>query len=241
MKTMMTAKEFIKRLQNIVDKYNTVYMWGVFGAPVTEKLIAEKTRQYPQWYSAARQAAFRKLIGKGYFGFDCVNVIKGIIWGWHGDATKSYGGAIYATNDVPDVSADAMARRFIEPSTDFSKILPGEAVWIKGHIGIYIGDGKVIECTPSWKNKVQVTACLNIGPVQGHAGRKWTNHGKLPFIEYENPKPEVRELTHAVVRGDNLSKIAAKYGVTVADIAKLNNITNVNIINIGQILKIPKK
>ena len=70
-------------------------------------------------------------------------------------------------------------------STDFSRIVPGEAVWLKGHIGVYIGGGKVIECSPAFKNCVQVTACLNIGAISGLNGRRWTKHGKLPYITYD--------------------------------------------------------
>ena len=59
-------------------------------------------------------------------------------------------------------------------STNFAGILPGEAVWLSGHIGVYVGGGKVIECTPAFKNCVQVTACLNIGKIAGMNGREWT-------------------------------------------------------------------
>lgn len=70
-------------------------------------------------------------------------------------------------------------------STNFSKIVPGEAVWMKGHIGVYIGGGKVIECSLAFKNCVQVTACLNIGAISGMNGRRWVKHGKLPYITYD--------------------------------------------------------
>lgn len=44
--------------------------------------------------------------------------------------------------------------------------------------------------------------------------------------------------TYTVKSGDTLSGIAAKYGTTVSDIAKKNNISNVNLIYAGQKLKI---
>ena len=44
--------------------------------------------------------------------------------------------------------------------------------------------------------------------------------------------------THKVVRGDTLSEIAQRYGTTVSYLAKLNNIRNVNLIYVGQVLKI---
>lgn len=45
--------------------------------------------------------------------------------------------------------------------------------------------------------------------------------------------------THAVKPGDTLTVIAIKYGTTVAAIASLNNITNINNISVGQLLYIP--
>ena len=43
-------------------------------------------------------------------------------------------------------------------------------------------------------------------------------------------------IKHTVVRGDNLTKLANRYGTTVSAIAKLNNITNINLIYDGQVL-----
>ena len=114
-----------------------------------------------------------------------MNLIKGILWGWNGDAGKTYGGAKYASNGVPDTNADGMIQLCKEVSTDFSKIEVGEAVWLKGHIGVYIGDGLAVESTPAWKNCVQVTSVHNIGKKSGYKGRKWTKHGKLPFVSYD--------------------------------------------------------
>ena len=44
--------------------------------------------------------------------------------------------------------------------------------------------------------------------------------------------------THKVVWGDTLSEIAQRYGTSVSYLAKLNNIRNVNLIYVGQVLKI---
>ena len=183
---VMKASEFIQKLKDVAQNYNTIYMWGVFGAPVTESVIAGKSKQYPSWYTAAKQKTFRSLIGKNYFGFDCVCLIKGILWGWDGDKNATYGGAKYASNGVPDIGADTMITRCSNVSTTgWSDMEPGEAVWCSGHIGVYIGDGLAVECTPKWKNCVQIPAVGNLGSKTGYNSRKWTKHGKLPWIEYD--------------------------------------------------------
>lgn len=51
--------------------------------------------------------------------------------------------------------------------------------------------------------------------------------------EYEPAK------THTVKKGDTLTSIAKKYGVTVAALAKVNRIENINIIHTGSVLVIP--
>lgn len=221
----MNNKEFIQKLKEIVNM-NTIYMWGCFGQKVTESIIVSKTKQYPSWYNENRQKKFRNLIGKNYYGFDCVCLIKGILWGFPN--TK------YASNGVPDVNADGMIEKCNNISTDFNNIEPGEAVWLKGHIGVYIGDGQVIECTPAWKDGVQIT---NLNQ------RKWIKHGRIPYIEYvvdsTTNNDSINENVYVVVKGDTLSEIAEKFGTTVQAIATENNIANVNLINIGQKLKIP--
>ena len=88
-------------------------------------------------------------------------------------------------------------------TTDFSKIEVGEAVWLEGHIGVYVGDGLAVECTPRWANKVQLTACNR--NVSGYNRRNWTKHGKLPYVEYvadaTTPPVETTE-----IRGIDVSK-----------------------------------
>lgn len=53
------------------------------------------------------------------------------------------------------------------------------------------------------------------------------------------PPPAHCPIHYTVQRGDTLTKIAARYGVTVSAIANANHITNVNRIYVGQHLVIP--
>lgn len=181
----MQDKVFIAMLQKAVAA-NTVYMWGTFGAPVTQTLIDTKTKQYPAWYTASKRTYLARFIGKNTFAFDCVGLIKGILWGWNADLTKTQGGSKYNSNGVPDTSANGFINLCKNVSTNFSGIVPGEAVWMNGHIGIYTGGGKVIEATPAWEGDVQISALGNIGIISGLNTRKWTSHGRIPYIEYTN-------------------------------------------------------
>lgn len=184
-------------------------------------------------YSYNKHASRTKMINAAStdtFGFDCVCLIKGILWGWNGSKTATYGGAKYASNGVPDIGADSMIGVCKNVSSDFSKIEVGEAVWMSGHIGVYIGDGLAVECTPKWQNKVQVTACNRT--VSGYNRRDWTKHGKLPYVTYvrqtETPKPAAptAPVTAAGFKKGDLVKITGtKYysGKTIPNWVKKKN------------------
>lgn len=175
----MNNIEFKNKLVDIANNYKTLYVYGCFGSP----LNATNKKRYTKNHSYNKQATRTKMINNASsdtFGFDCVNLIKGVLWGWNGNLNNAYGGAKYKSNGVPDINANGMIKKCNNVSTDFSKIEIGEAVWMSGHIGIYIGNGEVVECTPAWKNKVQITKLSQ---------RKWVKHGKLPYITYTSTKP----------------------------------------------------
>ncbi len=53
------------------------------------------------------------------------------------------------------------------------------------------------------------------------------------------PPPSGPTTTYVVQRGDRLYSIAARYGTTVSELARLNSIVNPNLIYVGQVLKVP--
>lgn len=179
----MKAKIFVEKLVDIAKNYKTLYVMGCFGAPMTETNKTRYTKNHVYNKTAARVAMINAA-SVDTFGFDCVCLIKGVLWGWSGDASRTYGGASYTVNGVPDIGADSMIKVCSGVTTDFSGIVPGAAVWMEGHIGVYIGDGLAVECTPKWENKVQITAVGNIGKKAGYNARTWTKWGRLPYIDY---------------------------------------------------------
>ena len=188
---MLNNIEFAKQIKRVAIDFKTLYILGCFGAPLND----ENKKRYSKNNSFNKKAERSKKINAASadtFGFDCSNLIKGVLWGWNGDKAKTYGGAKYGSNNVPDISADTMISKCSNVSTDFSKIEIGEVVWIKGHIGVYIGEGLCVECVAKWKDGVQITAVKNILPKSSFNSRKWTKHGKLPYIEYiaEQVKPQ---------------------------------------------------
>ena len=223
---MMTNIELANKLKDIAKNYKTLYVMGCFGAPMT----ASNKKRYTQNHSYNRQAARTAMINAASadtFGFDCVCLIKGVLWGWKGDKNAIYGGASYACNGVPDIGADTMITVCKNISTDFSKIEVGEAVWMEGHIGVYVGDGLAVECTPRWDNKVQITACNR--SVSGYNRRNWTKHGRLPYVTYtqqtQPSEPSNPATPSSFKKGDLVKITGTKYysGKTIPKWVKEKN------------------
>lgn len=176
----MTNNEFIERLQ-MVTELPTLYIKGGIGRPLTDANKKKAIEQYE--YNKKREKKIMSA-SSATFGFDCVGLIKAIAWGFCGDVTKAIGGAKYKSNGVPDVNEDGMLNLCTDVSSNMSFITPGEFLYMKGHCGVYIGENKVVECTPAFSDGVCITRISD---------RKWTKHGKLSFIDYgvQSVKPSL--------------------------------------------------
>lgn len=207
---LMTGQQLADKCKNIANNYKTLYVYGCFGAPLNSSNKSRYTKNYSYNAQASRKSKILNA-SSDTFGFDCVNMIKGILWGWNGSKNKTYGGAAYGSNGVPDTNADGLMNYCTGVTTNFSNIQVGEMVHMRGHIGVYIGNGLAVECTPIWKDGVQITAVGNIGKKSGYNTRTWTNHGKLKFIDYgATPTPgflPARGYFQPGDGGDNVKKI----------------------------------
>lgn len=197
----MNNREFAAKLIDVAKNYKTLYVSGCFGAPLNEKNKARyiNNKAHGNYNLRADRKAMIDSASDDTFGFDCVCLIKGILWGWNGDKNKPYGGAIYTSNNVPDINASQMINSCKDLSTDFSKIEIGEAVYLPEHIGVYIGNGLAVECTPKWKNCVQITSC-NCSKA-GYNRRNWTKHGKLPYITYDTKLESGNDIVWELMNG----------------------------------------
>ena len=115
----------------------------------------------------------------------------------------------------------------------------GDVLWYVAQtaIGIYIGDGLAVECTPKWKNCVQITAVANIGSKSGYNARTWKKHGHIPYVEYsgktEAPAPE-KDTPSAPASGKEVKatgfdkSLAGTYTVTAASGLNVRNAAGTN-------------
>ena len=67
-----------------------------------------------------------------------------------------------------------------------------------------------------------------------------TTGGTVVYPPHPKPvPPPVAHRTHTVSRGESLSWIAAWYGVNMYDVARINGISDLNHVWVGQLLIIP--
>jgi hypothetical protein len=203
------------------------YVWGTFGRMLTEDQLKQKISQYPD--GVGNYEGFIRKTWMGKKTVDCVGLIKSYYWTKDGKVTY---------DADTDVSADGMYSKAGEKGT-ISTIpeIPGLCVWHKGHIGIYIGNGQVIEAKGTKYGVVQTAL----------KGSSWTHWLKCPFIDYiETNNDDLNNKIDKVVDGMkviDIQKFLNKVGVTSDDgkVLKEDNSrgpkTNEAIANAKEILK----
>lgn len=144
------------------------YVYGTYGTVLDKAMLASKSKQYPDEVGSNEEFIRTNWLGRRTA--DCVGLIKGYSW-YNPTEQKTTIGA----NGMPDISANAMFENATEKGTiDTIPEIPGLAVWHDGHIGIYIGEGQVIQAANTRVGVVQTDLKYNA----------WTHWLKIPYISY---------------------------------------------------------
>ena len=135
---------------------------------------------------------------------DCVVSIKGLLWNFAADKNKPHGGGTKGANGVADFTCNGGLEQCTDNSQDFTRIIPGEYMCMKGskynHAGVCIESpteskrGKAFECTTSWGANKCIIAEFDTQGNRYYNGvrmtAKWTWHGKLEYIDFsDSPEP----------------------------------------------------
>lgn len=181
------------------------YWWGTFGQTATALLWDEKRKQYPGYY---KDTDFAYQIGKRVH--DCVGLIKGYLWSETPTSPPTY-------NAAQDVNVEGMKARCTgRGSISTIPDIPGVLVFMSGHVGVYIGNGNVIEAR-GHKYGVVLTKLSE---------RPWKEWGKCPWITYEasgssgSDKPAKVETEEKILIEFQMLRIGSK-GAQVQTVQRL--------------------
>ena len=230
---MKNNLELVSYCHKLLDQ-GARYWFGCFGQVASESLRSVKAKQYPSHYKSSRNKQYEKDIKEKRIVTDCSGLIKGFMM------LRDNGQIVYTP------SLDLGANGYYNRATDKGKIkdmpdLPGLAVWKSGHIGVYVGNGKVIEARG-----------FDYGVVEYDlSDRPFTHWLKVPGLEYitspcfppvvpDTPAPDPEPTKYKVKKGDTLSKIAKAHKVTLKKLIAANpQIKNPDLIHPGEIINIP--
>ncbi len=154
------------------------YVLGTFGQILTESLLKQKMSQGGGVgeYNSKWQSYERTLIGTRVS--DCYGLVKGCLW------TDDKGNVVYnVSQDRNQEMAYSVAREKGTLAT--MPDLPGVVLWMKGHAGIYVGNGQFIEC-------VGCPVGTRAGTIKNGvvtSGSKFTHWFKDNYFTYTTSKP----------------------------------------------------
>jgi hypothetical protein len=196
-KTNLGLVEFAKKARDM----KAGYVYGTFGQILTPSLLDYKRKQYP--YQVERYIDFIKQHYLNKVTYDCVGLIKGYLW------TNQNGSIVYDAST--DVSADGMFNKATVKG-DIKTIpeVPGVCVRRPGHIGVYIGNGKVIEAKGTTSGVVETE--LKKFP--------WTHWLECPFINYiREDKGGTSDVFKNGDRGERIKVVQTLLNIAGADLA----------------------
>ena len=157
-----------------VQKYlalPTVYLWGGLGQILSLTLFQEIIKRYPDYYTEKKQHEYDGFIDNNYYALDCSGLIKNYLM--TGDNGFRYNPAVDYNSKLFIAKAITKGALCTLPE------IPGICLYLEGHVGVYIGNGDVIEATnnPDFGNGV-IKSRLN--------QRNWEQWFYCPHIKYED-------------------------------------------------------
>ena len=204
---------FADRIERVEDEELYVqlngFLYGLLGTDATELastysvvMTADSFIQYLKT-ALSRKTAYNNTYpyNVGYYdgstiSWDCWNLGKSIIWS-NGAVVSNYTNGNYVGNGITrdqscglgDWTGSGILQACESYSSDFSSLVPGEWLFMGAassiyHVGYYIGDGKVIECTSGSFKRV-IESNIDSNGYSSTTLNTWSYHAKVPWLDYK--------------------------------------------------------
>lgn len=190
----------------VKTKLGTKYVYGAKGKVLTKDQFDYFKKTYPQ---------YTPLSDKNKIGTVCVDCSGLISW---------YTGILKSSTAFASESK-------LQPINTISLAPIGAAVWRQGHIGVYIGNGEIIEARGS-----------QFGTVRTKVGqRDFTHWFLLKDIEYVEGEQEVVEKGTIIVNGEEqIVDMIRKDGTTYIKTRDIANVLDLKVGNKGSVPTLDK-
>lgn len=146
---------------------------------------AEEQYKRPNYY---KNSGIGRYDGQ-YRQFDCCGLFKCFMWHDYSQKNAKYYNVTQKDYNCEQLIAEAKEKGSISAIPE----IPGVLVYMKGHMGIYIGNGQVIESTAAKfdgkKGRIYKTYFKGSG--KGCDGKRttWIKWFKSPYLTYSEVKP----------------------------------------------------
>ena len=186
---MISTQALIDKFQFALDN-NWGYIWGTAGVLWT----AARQKQIEQTTDSDRKSA--RQYGSKWIGHTVADCSGLFSW-----AFKQLGGYMYhGSNTMGDKYCTAKGELKKGKRDDGKELKPGTAIFThsterRGHVGLYIGDGWVIEASGTINGVIKSKITIS----------KWVEWGELKGVDYENAGQDVitdpeENMTYGTIR-----------------------------------------
>ena len=168
------------------------YVWGTYGLILTQDSFENLCEVYPNNVENHHDFIQENWVGRRTA--DCAGLIKGYLWFNPESHQIEYGSNGFTDRDADTLYNDSTVNGTIDtiPET------PGLGVWHEGHVGIYIGDGWVIQASGTETGVVKTRL----------EGSSFTNWFEIPGITYGLDEEE--EIAETEETSESITETAAE-------------------------------